>query len=181
MNQQDISTAAWITLGALAMIWGASFLAFALGLRELPVFTLVAHRVFWGALTLWLVVVVLRIPLPKTLRVWMSLLIMGLLNNAIPFSLIAWGQVSIESGLASILNGTTAMFAVILAAITFADEKLTANKIAGVLIAFGGVISIIGRLQVDLRTRKASRRRKEQREDAAALAAENDAVPEPAE
>ena len=144
MNQQDISTAAWITLGALAMIWGASFLAFALGLRELPVFTLVAHRVFWGALTLWLVVVVLRIPLPKTLRVWMSLLIMGLLNNAIPFSLIAWGQVSIESGLASILNGTTAMFAVILAAITFADEKLTANKIAGVLIAFGGVIITMG-------------------------------------
>ena len=61
MTQQQISMKAWLTIGALAMIWGASFLAFAIGLRELPVFTLVAHRVFWGALTLWLVVLLFRI------------------------------------------------------------------------------------------------------------------------
>ncbi|MEM7242489.1 MAG: DMT family transporter [Pseudomonadota bacterium] len=139
-----MSSAAWLTLGALAMIWGASFLAFALGLNELPVFTLVAHRVFWGALTLWIFVLLFRIALPRDPKIWAALLIMGLLNNAIPFSLIAWGQVSIESGLASILNGTTAMFAVILAAIAFVDEKLTPNKIAGVLVAFLGVVITMG-------------------------------------
>lgn len=144
MTQQQISMKAWLTIGALAMIWGASFLAFAIGLRELPVFTLVAHRVFWGALTLWLVVLLFRISLPRSPHIWGALLIMGLTNNAIPFSLLAWGQTTIESGLTSILNATTAMFAVSFAALAFADERLTSNKVTGVFVAFIGVVITMG-------------------------------------
>lgn len=143
-DQQNITAAGWFTLIALALIWGGSFLAFALGLREIPVFTLVAHRVFWGCLALWLVVLVLRIPIPKSVRLWSAMLVMGALNNVIPFSLIVWAQTHIESGLASILNGTTAFFGILLAALFFADERLTKNKLIGCILAFIGVCVIIG-------------------------------------
>ncbi len=142
--QKTLSLAAWVSLISLALIWGVSFLCFALGLRELNVYTLVAHRVFWGGLVLWGVVFAMRIPLPKSVKTWGALLIMGLLNNAIPFSLIAWGQTHIESGLASIINGSTAIFGILIAAIFFADERLTARKMIGVVVAFIGVSITIG-------------------------------------
>ena len=142
--QKSLSLAAWTSLISLALIWGASFLSFAIGLRELPVFTLVAHRVFWGGLALWGVVFALKIPLPSSLKAWAALFIMGLLNNAIPFSLIAWGQTHIESGLASIINGSTAIFGILIAAIIFADERLTRVKLIGASIAFIGVCITIG-------------------------------------
>ena len=142
--QKTLSLAAWVSLISLALIWGVSFLCFAIGLRELGVYTLVAHRVFWGGLVLWGVVFAMRIPLPKSLKTWGALLIMGLLNNAIPFSLIAWGQTHIESGLASILNGSTAIFGILIAAMVFTDECLTPKKLLGVVIAFIGVCITIG-------------------------------------
>ena len=143
MKQQTVSLAAWITLAALAVIWGGSFLAFALILREVPVFTIVAHRVFWAALFLWGLVIAMGIPRPN-LQQWRTLIVMGLLNNVIPFSLIIWGQTQIESGLASILNGTTAIFTFLLAALFFADEQLTRRKSLGVAVAFVGVSTVIG-------------------------------------
>tara|TARA_R110002096_G_scaffold2933_2_gene14912 strand:+ start:2253 stop:3152 length:900 start_codon:yes stop_codon:yes gene_type:complete len=143
MKQQTVSLAAWITLAALAVIWGGSFLAFALILREVPVFTIVAHRVFWAALFLWGLVIAMGIPRPN-LQQWRTLIVMGLLNNVIPFSLIIWGQTQIESGLASILNGTTAIFTFLLAALFFADERLTRRKSLGVAVAFVGVSTVIG-------------------------------------
>ncbi len=97
MNQQTLSLSAWISLLSLATIWGGSFLAYSLILREVPVFTLVANRVLWASLTLWIVVLLMKLPLPS-LRQCYILFVMGFLNNAIPFSLIAWGQTHIESG-----------------------------------------------------------------------------------
>ena len=114
MNQQTLSLSAWISLLSLATIWGGSFLAYSLILREVPVFTLVANRVLWASLTLWVVVLLLKLPLPN-LRHCYVLFFMGFLNNAIPFTLIAWGQTHIESGLASILNGTTVIITFALA------------------------------------------------------------------
>jgi drug/metabolite transporter (DMT)-like permease len=69
---------------------------------------------------------------------------MGALNNAIPFSLIFWGQLTIESGLASILNGTTAVFGAIVASIFLVDEPLTTPKIVGAVLCVGGVAAIMG-------------------------------------
>ncbi len=143
MKQQTVSLAAWITLAVLAIIWGGSFLAFALILREVPVFTVVAHRVFWAALFLWCIVIAMGIPRPNIAQ-WRTLIVMGFLNNVIPFSLIIWGQTQIESGLASILNGTTAVFTFLLAAVFFADERLTKQKSLGVAVAFIGVCTVIG-------------------------------------
>ena len=145
MNREiTMSKSAWGALLLLSLIWGGSFLAFALGLRELPVFTLVAHRVFWGAVLLWIIVIARKIPLPARASQWVFLAVMGFLNNAIPFTLIAWAQTNIESGLASILNGTTAIFTVLLASLFFTDEHLGLRKFAGVVLAFIGVTIAIG-------------------------------------
>ena len=134
----------WAEMLLLATIWGASFLAIKIALGELPVFTLVAHRVFWAALILWAYVLWRGLALPRDGSTWAALLAMGLLNNVIPFSLMAWGQQFIETGLTSIFNAATAVFGVLVAAAVFTDERLTARRLTGVLLAFAGVSIAIG-------------------------------------
>ena len=85
---------------------------------------MVANRVLWASLILWVIIFALKVPLPN-LKEWGSLFVMGILNNVIPFSMIAWGQTHIESGLASILNCKTAIFTFVLAAMLFNDARLS--------------------------------------------------------
>ena len=128
----------------LSLIWGASFLSIRVALNEIGPLTAVAHRTGWAMLILWAYVILRRLELPTDLRVWAAFLMMGLLNNVIPFSLMAWGQLHIETGLTSILNASTAIFGVIAAAVFFADEKLTVRKAIGVTLGFIGVSTAIG-------------------------------------
>ena len=93
---------AWAEMILLATIWGASFLAIRVALDEVPPLTSVAHRTGWAMLALWAVVAVMRLPLPRDPRIWLGFLGMGLLNNVIPFGLMAWGQLYNETGLTSI-------------------------------------------------------------------------------
>ena len=142
--QKTLSGRAWIELSLLSLLWGGSFLSIRIALDEIGFFTAVAHRVFWATLVLWAAVAILRLPLPRDPKIWAAFLIMGLLNNVIPFSLMAWGQLHIESGLTSILNGATAIFGVVVAAIVFRDERLTARRVIGVTLGFFGVTIAIG-------------------------------------
>lgn len=144
MNTDRIQNSAWADLLFLSLLWGASFLSIRVALDEIGVFTLVAHRVVWAMAILWLYVAIRRLPLPRDPAVWGAFLVMGLLNNAIPFSLMAWGQLHIETGLTSIFNAATAVFAVPVAAACFADERMTPRRITGVLVAFAGVAVAIG-------------------------------------
>lgn len=128
----------------LAFIWGGSFLSVHVALEEIGPLTSVAHRTGWAMLILWAYVLIRRLPLPADRRVWGAFLVMGLLNNAIPFSLMAWGQLHIETGLTSILNAATAIFGVMAAALFLADERLTVRKAMGVGIGFLGVSTAIG-------------------------------------
>lgn len=139
-----MSRAVWLELALLALIWGGSFLAIRMALDEIAVFSSVAHRVLWAALALWLVVALRRIPLPRDPRIWGAFFVMGLLNNAIPFSLMAWGQLHIETGLTAILNAATAIWGVLVAAMVFADERLSAHRLLGVVTGFLGVATAIG-------------------------------------
>lgn len=143
-NQKSISLTAWVLLILLAFIFGGSFLSFAVALRELPVFTIVALRVGIAAIALWIFALWRGVVLPKNPRIYAAFLVMGLLQNVIPFSLIAWGQIQIESGLASILNATTALFGIIVAAIFLPDERMTGRKLGGVLLGFSGVAVVMG-------------------------------------
>ncbi|MEM7642297.1 MAG: DMT family transporter [Pseudomonadota bacterium] len=144
MTPASPSARAWTELLLLGLIWGASFLAIRTALDEIPFVTSVAYRVGLAALVLWAYVLARRLPLPRNPRLWAALFGMGLLNNVIPFSLMAWGQLHIETGLTSILNAGTAIFGVVAAAIFLADERLTARRAAGVAIGFLGVTTAIG-------------------------------------
>ncbi|MEP4699606.1 MAG: DMT family transporter, partial [Parasphingorhabdus sp.] len=143
-TQKSISPRAWGELALLGLIWGGSFLSIRVALDEVPVVTAVLHRTFWAMLVLWAIVFALRLPIPRAPRIWFSFLVMGMLNNVIPFGLMTWGQLYVESGLTSILNAATAVFGVIVAAMVFADERLTVRKIIGVGLGFLGVATAIG-------------------------------------
>ncbi len=142
--QQTIPPRAWVLMGVLACIWGGSFLSNRIALEEIGVLTTVALRVGGAAVALWAYVIARRLPVPRGPRMMLACLGMGLLNNVIPFSLIVWGQQFIPSGLAAIFNAATAIFSVLLAAVFFADERLTPRKAAGVVIGFAGVATAIG-------------------------------------
>jgi drug/metabolite transporter (DMT)-like permease len=133
-----------IMLLLLAAVWGGSFYFGAVALREVPPLTITLHRVVWAVPILAVFVFLNGSAFPRSLSVWGAYLVMGALNNAIPFSLIFWGQTQIESGLASILNGTTGMFAAVVAGLLLVDEPLTAKKIVGALLGIGGVACIMG-------------------------------------
>jgi drug/metabolite transporter (DMT)-like permease len=142
--QKTISPRAWAELFLLAAIWGASFLSNRLALNEVGVLTTVAFRVGGACLLLWLWVAAKGLSAPRNPRLWGAFLVMGLLNNAIPFTLITWGQLTITSGLAAILNASTALMGVLLASVLFRDERLTPARLAGVMLGFAGVTVAIG-------------------------------------
>lgn len=144
VTQKHLSGRAWFELLLLGLVWGASFVAIRIALDTIPVMTSVLHRTFWATLALWLVVWVKRLKVPRDPRIWASFLVMGLLNNALPFSLMAWGQLFVDSGLTAILNAATAVFGVLVAAMFFSDERLTKSRLFGVLLGFVGVSIAIG-------------------------------------
>jgi drug/metabolite transporter (DMT)-like permease len=134
----------WIMLVGLSILWGGSFFFTGVAVRELPSFTIVTVRVGLAAIILNVVVCSTGSRLPTDGRVWAAFFGVGLLNNAIPFSLIAWGQTRIGSGLASILNATTPLWTVIVANFFTADEKMTPHGLLGVIVGFTGVVVMIG-------------------------------------
>lgn len=134
----------WALLIVLSLLWGGSFFFAKIAVAEVPPLTVALCRVVLAALTLHLVRLALRIAAPHDIGFWRDALIMGLLNNAIPFSLIFWGQKEIGAGLASILNATTPLFTVIVAHVFTADERAGPLKIAGVLAGMLGVAVMIG-------------------------------------
>ncbi len=134
----------WVMLITLATVWGGSFLFNAILVAELPVITIVAIRVTVAALALWGFVRVTGRKIPTTPQVWGALLILGVLNNAIPFSLIVQGQTQITSGLASILNATTPFFTILVAGFFLTDERFSVLRVLGVVVGFSGVILLVG-------------------------------------
>tara|TARA_B110000037_G_C17071158_1_gene485922 strand:+ start:320 stop:1228 length:909 start_codon:yes stop_codon:yes gene_type:complete len=138
----DLISAILLTL--LALIWGGSFFLAAVVLKEVPPITVALFRVVGALPALALFVWFKGVSLPRNLKVWSAYLVMGALNNAIPFSLIFWSQTQITSGLTSILNGATGVTGVIVAGLLLHDERLTAHKLIGVVIGFFGVALTIG-------------------------------------
>lgn len=134
----------WGLLLALSVLWGGSFFFIGIAVREWPPLTIVASRVLIAAAVLLLVLRLSGLQLPRRPAVWLAFFGIGILNNAIPFTLIVWGQSQIPSGLASILNATTPISTALVAHAFTADEKLTSNRLIGVLIGLGGVVIMLG-------------------------------------
>lgn len=143
-TQKQMTPRAMAMLVVLAVIWGGSFLSNRAALAEIGVLTVVGFRVAGGAVLLWAAVFIMGLPRPRGIERIGQFLIMGLLACALPFSLIVWGQKHIDSGLASILNASTAIFGVLMAAVFLGDERLTKRKAIGVGIGFFGVVLCVG-------------------------------------
>lgn len=139
-----MGAAEWGQLLLLSLIWGGSFFLIALAVTVLPVLTIVTARVGIAALVLWAFVIATGRKVPRDPVIWLAFLIMGFLNNVIPFGLIVWGQTSIPSGLASILNATTPLWTVIVSTLLLSDERATPAKLLGVVLGLGGVAVMIG-------------------------------------
>lgn len=139
-----MGAAQWTMLIVLSVLWGGSFFFVEIAVAALPPLTVVTLRVALAALALWLFALASGRPVPRRAGVWGALFGMGVLNNVIPFSLIAWAQTEIASGLASILNATTPLFTVLVATLLLADERAGPGRIAGMAIGFSGVVLIVG-------------------------------------
>jgi drug/metabolite transporter (DMT)-like permease len=139
MNRGD-----WLILGTLALIWGGAFFFIGVAVRHVQPLTYVWLRLTIAAAAMWLFLRFKgqRLDLPR--QVWGSIVVLALLNNALPFALFGWGQTHIASGLASILNATTPIWGVVVAHFLTHDERMSPRKIAGVLLGFGGVATMIG-------------------------------------
>lgn len=134
----------WALLFALAFLWSWVFFLTKIALGGMGPFTVVALRLGLGAVLLHVLVLLAGARMPTSPRVWVSFFGMGALNNFVPFCLIAWGQMRIASGLAAILNATTPLFAVLLAHLLTRDERMTTNRVGGVLLGIAGVAIMIG-------------------------------------
>lgn len=139
MNRSD-----WLTLIALALIWGAAFLFISVAVNEVAPLTYVWVRLTLAAAAMWLFLWWRGESAGLPRSIWGSILVLALFNNAIPFVLFGWGQTHIASGLAAILNATTPIWGVVVAHLFTNDEKLSSRKLAGVVLGFAGVTVMIG-------------------------------------
>ncbi len=139
------TTEAWVLLLVLSLPWGGSFVFFRLLAGSLPALTTVWCRVALAApvllLLLWLRGGRARMFQWKALG--RDIAVMAVLNNVVPFSLLAWGETRVTAGLASVLNATTPAFAVLIAA-ALGAETLSRGRVMGCLLAFAGVVVLIG-------------------------------------
>jgi len=134
----------WIMLLALSIVWGGSFFFFKILVAELPVLTIVMVRVTAAAILLVGIVYLSGQRMPRSRQTWIAFGMMGIFNNVLPFSLIIWGKTHIQSGLAAILNATSPLFSVVLAHLWTREERLTPNRVSGVLIGLVGVVVLMG-------------------------------------
>ena len=143
-SQPTISLIAWVLLLLLGLIWGGSFFFARIAVQHVPAFTLVLLRLSLAAAALHLYLFG-RFDLYATLKShWKPFLLLGLINNALPHSLLFLGQSHLGAGLAAILNATTPIWTVIIANQTTTDERLTPAKIAGCLVGLAGTAVLIG-------------------------------------
>jgi len=139
----------WTMLGLLSVLWGASFFSIEIVVKELPPLTIVNIRVGLAALVLYAYMRIAGIVPPFRGRsdrgmVFLAFVLMAIFNNIVPATLIVWGQTHITSSLASILNATMPLFTVFMAHFFVSGERLSLNRLLGVLVGFSGVVLIVG-------------------------------------
>ena len=126
-------------------MWGSSYLFIKLAVDDFGTFTLVALRLTVGAILLWTVVRLASQPLPRERRIYGHLVVMAVINIAIPFLLITWAEQSVDSSLAAILTSPVPLFAIVLSALFLHDEPFRVNGVVGLGVGFVGVIVITSR------------------------------------
>ena len=123
----------------LGAIWGTSFLFIKIVVTEVGPFTLVAGRLGLAAVLMWALLRLIKVPMPRSRHRWGAYAVTGLLNGALPFYLISWGEQYIPSGWAALLQSTTPIFTMLLAQVFTRDDRLTWRKATGIALGFCGV------------------------------------------
>jgi len=129
---------------ALATLWGASYTFIKIGVETIAPITLIATRTLIAGLLLLAVLHFRGLSLPKDKAVWGRFLVQACLNSAIPFTLIAWAEKTVDAGLAAILNSTTPIFAFLLTALLTRHEPVTGRKLFGVAAGIAGITLVVG-------------------------------------
>lgn len=135
----------WLAFAALCMIWGSSYLFIRVGVRDLTPPALIALRLLVGAAVISTIATVRRHDLRLQRRDFLVLLVVATINTAAPFLLIAWGEVTVPSGLAAVLNSTVPIFSIILAGAVLQDERMTLPRLGGVALGFTGVVVLLAK------------------------------------
>ena len=135
----------WGAFALLGLIWGSSFLWIKIAVAEIGPFMLVAFRLLFGLVGLLIIMRLQKQAFPRERSLWLRFAFMGVFNTALPFVLISWGETKIDSGLASILNGTVPLFTIVIAHFGLHDEKITLPRIGGLVVGFIGVVVLVSR------------------------------------
>ena len=133
----------WLSILMLGLIWGGTFMVVAIALEGYGPLTVACARTTLGAVTLLLLVRVMNRPLPRGAVVWRYLAVIGVLNTALPFALLSWGQQYVPSAFAGISMAVLPLFVLPLAHI-FTDEAMSSRKTFGVILGFTGALVLIG-------------------------------------
>ena len=116
-----------------------------IAIQEIGPITLVAFRVLFGLLFGIVVILFQRVQIPRSFKEWYPLFVLGFTNIAAPFFLISWGELSIDSAVASILDATVPLFTILIAHYLLQDDKITTPKVFGLLIGFAGVVILMSK------------------------------------
>lgn len=135
----------WFVFITLGLIWSSSFLWIKIAVQELGPVTVVAYRSLFGVLFAGGVVFLRRLQWPRGWREWLPFVVLGFTNIATPIFLITWSEQYIDSAVASILNATVPLFALVIAHFMLQDDRMTVNKVVGIVIGFIGVVFIMGK------------------------------------
>lgn len=133
----------WVAFLLLALIWGSSFMWIKLAVQEIGPFALVGFRLLFGVLFLAIVVRARHLALPKDGHTWAVLALLALINTALPFVLISWGEQHIDSAVASILNGSVPLFTLFIAHWLLKDDRMTLVRITGAAVGFVGIVVLM--------------------------------------
>ncbi len=133
----------WLVFITLGAIWSSSFLWIKIGVQDVGPMSLTAFRMLFGAITAVAIGVYQKVQWPRDLRTWLIFIVLGPASLAIPIFFIAWGEQTIDSAVASILNATTPLFTVVIAHFMLQDDKMTAQKVLGLLIGFAGTVVLL--------------------------------------
>ncbi|MCW5879088.1 MAG: DMT family transporter [Anaerolineales bacterium] len=135
-----MKTKDWLAFIGLSLAWGTSFFWIKIALEEVGPFLLVAYRILFGLLALALVLLWTRPQWPRDRRSYIAMLILGLTNTAVPFVLFSWAELHVDSAVASIFNSSMPLFTMIIAHVALSDDRLTRQRVLGLLVGFVGVV-----------------------------------------
>lgn len=144
MSQQTFPPIAYVLLFVLAAIWGASFLFIKVAVETIPPMTLVAVRLVLAAAAMLVYLWATGRRLPRDGAIWRDFVVIAVAGNIVPFVLITWGEVVIDSGLAAILMAIMPLSSLALAHVFTQDERMSRAKLVGMIVGFGGILVLVG-------------------------------------